>query len=73
MKTITTMFIVTTEAQAKKGKVSLDALLESFNSDEVQNQLKNQAEELVKLLKQGMPKQAGEKKLKDENEQRMKH
>lgn len=58
---ITTVFITTTEGQeVKKGKVSLEALLESFSSDEVQNQLKN-------LLKKGMPKQAGEKKLKDEN------
>ncbi len=68
IKTITALLITTAEAQeVKKGKVSLEALLESINSDEVQNQLKNKAEELVKLLKKGMPKQAGEKKLKDEN------
>jgi hypothetical protein len=61
IETITTLFITTTEAQeAKKGKVSVEALLESFSSDDVKNQLK-------KLIKEGMPKQAGEKKLKDEN------
>ena len=63
IETITTVFItiITTEAQdAKKGKVSAEALLEKYNSDEVKNQLKN-------LIKKGMPKQAGEKKLKDEN------
>ena len=61
IETITTLFITTTEAQdAKKGKVSVEVLLESFKSDEVKNQLKN-------LIKQGMPKQTGEKKLKDEN------
>jgi len=61
IETITTLFIVATEAQeAKKGKVSVEALLESFISDELKNQLKD-------ILKKGMPKQAGEKKLKDEN------
>ena len=61
IETITTLFIVTTQAQeVKKGKVIVEALLESFSSNEVQNQLKD-------LLKKGMPKQAGEKKLKDEN------
>lgn len=61
IKTITALFITITEAQdAKKGKVSVEALFEKFNSEEVEDQLKN-------LIKKGMPKQAGEKKLKDEN------
>jgi hypothetical protein len=60
IETIITLLIVTIQAQVKKGKVSVEALLESLGSDEFKNQLKD-------LLKQGMPKQAGEKKLKDEN------
>jgi len=64
IETITTIFITATETQeVRKGKVSVEALLESFSSDEVKNQLKN-------LIKQGMQKQtrgSGEKNLKDEN------
>ena len=62
IKTITELFITATEPQdAKKGKVSVEALLEKFNSEEVEDQLK-------KLIKQGKPKQAGEKKHIDKNQ-----
>lgn len=63
IEVITTVFITTTEAQeVKKGRVSVEALLASFKSEEVQEQIK-------KHLKQGMKRTrgSGEKKLKDEN------
>jgi HMG (high mobility group) box len=63
IQVITTLFITTTEAQeVKKGRVSVEALLASFKSEEVQEQIKNH-------LKQGMKRTraSGEKKLKDEN------
>ena len=67
IETITGLFITTTEAQdVKKGKVSVEALLESFKSEEVKDQLKDQ---LKNFIKQGMPKQkrGSSDELKDEN------
>ena len=63
IETIITLITTTTESQdVKKGKVSVEALLQKFNSDEFKDQLKDQ-------LKQGMPKQkrGSTDELKDEN------